>query len=1185
MKTYLFLFCFICSFSFGFSQNQASYFTGNKSDQPRNPRYDQMNFVPNEVLVKFKDAITVAAGARVKAAGVSSVDQVLKAHGITSLEKLFPTEQKPQITRMMKSPQGKDMIIPAMDKIYRVSVPPAQPTDSMPTNIFQLIEELKALPEVEYAEPNYIFTIGDFSPVGPVITADDLSKQESTKQKVGSGSGLVPNDPLYSQQWGIPATNIDKVWNTTTGDSTAIIAILDTGVDWQHPDLAANIWTNKQEIAGNGKDDDVNGLIDDIRGWDFINNTNSPMDDNSHGTHVAGIAAAVGNNSIGIAGVNWKAKIMPIKVFQSSGKGDAATIAKGVNYAANKGATVITMSFGSYSESLTLKNALASAYATAVLIAAAGNDGLCIGPGLCPDKQFGIPMYPGAYSFVLGVEAPPSPPLGFTNYDQDGPVLSGYPDLLNYELRAPGTDILSCVPGGNYRKYNGTSMAAPLVAGAVSLYRKQRPTESQEMLFGNFINSLGQYIDLEKALNIIPLPKLDIVSYSVTDTIDGDRDGRPDAGETIELKVKVRNTWGQANDVKVGLEFGEFEDHSKATILNSEVSIGAVSAYATKENILPLKIKISSLIANNRDISFVLKTWSENQTTKNNLPFVLTIQNGVKLQGMIYGKTHLSINKTYTVTNNAVFDTLIIDPGVILKFNSEKSITIMKYFQAVGKPDSLILFSNNESNYWGKIQYMGSSSTTFKYCIFESGGPGYPNDIINIPAENCIFRNNRTPLFFNGQPIIKSNFENNNKTSYDLIFRYYGSPMINNNFVNNSRINLSAQGYSTFDQILNNSFINGGINFGFELSYGNVFKSYILPSNYWGTIDETKIEKSIFDYFQDPNLPILSGFVNKLSKPSKLNHGIVWKVLVNGKDAQDEFDKLDPLGVGKQKFEVYFNRAMDIKFSPVVTMGVRAPYSQTVIADNGTWSNDSTIYTVYKNVGLTTGDGINTIRVSGAKDMDHFEIPIEDRRFRVVVSAASSSSLEFMATPGLGKVILEWNKSKLVDGLGYNMYRMEHINDIKLTNPVLINKTLIADTLYTDFAVTPNKKYYYYYKTVRTNMVETDSSKIVSAIALTSDNREVINNLKSKLGQNYPNPVNGKTIFPIYIYEPIDEAVLRIVNILGQEVEIIRIANPTIGEHLLSWSPGANKGLFIYTLEVKSANQRSLSPNKKMIVH
>lgn len=225
--------------------------------------------------------------------------------------------------------------------------------------------------------------------------------------------------------------------NTTTGDANSVIGILDTGVDWQHPDLAANIWENIQEIPDNGQDDDGNGLIDDIRGWDYINNDNNPTDDNSHGTHVADIVAAVGNNGIGIAGANWNAKIMPIKVFQSSGKGDAATIAKGITYAANKGATVINMSFGSGAVSLTMKNALASAYATAVLVASAGNDGMPIGP--CAGCG---PIYPGAFSFVLGVEANKQVPAAcgsgeapiiracFSNSDQDGPVFSQYADLL-----------------------------------------------------------------------------------------------------------------------------------------------------------------------------------------------------------------------------------------------------------------------------------------------------------------------------------------------------------------------------------------------------------------------------------------------------------------------------------------------------------------------------------------------------------------------------------------------------------------------------------------------------------------------------------------------------------------------------------------------------------------------------------
>jgi len=359
MKNYIIILMLIAGICLGFSQNQASDFTGNKSDQPRNPRVDLMNFVPNEALVKFKDAVPVATGARVKAAGISSVDQVLRAHGITSLEKLFPTAQKPLHARMMKSPQGKDMKIPALDKIYRVSIPPAQPTDSMPNNIFQLIEELKALPEVEYAEPNYIYSIDKMQPVGSVLTAEDVAKMQISKQN-SSTTAVTPNDPLYGQQWYIPAVKADSVWQQTTGDTTQVIAILDTGVDWNHPDLKNKIWTNPNPATSWNQD----GILNDVRGWDYINNDNNPMDDNSHGTHVAGIAAAETNNGIGIAGVNWNAKIMPIKVFQSSGRGDAATIAKGIIYASTHGATVINMSFGSYARSMAMEDALSNAYAS-----------------------------------------------------------------------------------------------------------------------------------------------------------------------------------------------------------------------------------------------------------------------------------------------------------------------------------------------------------------------------------------------------------------------------------------------------------------------------------------------------------------------------------------------------------------------------------------------------------------------------------------------------------------------------------------------------------------------------------------------------------------------------------------------------------------------------------------------------
>ena len=1358
-------------FTFTLSAQEADRFVENTSDRPRDPRSDQMNFVPNEVLVKFKDDVVVSVGTTLKSAGISSIDQVLRANRVASLEKLFPSETKLKSARIVKDPQGRDMKIPSLHNIYRITVPQLKSTNRAPADIFKFMEEMKALPEVEYAEPNYIFTIGDFTPAGREMTMLEAMEQTANSELSKTATGLIPNDPLYNSQWGIPATNIDKVWNTTTGDSTAIIAILDTGVDWKHPDLAANIWKNKQEIPDNGIDDDGNGLIDDIRGWDFINNDNNPMDDNSHGTHVAGIAAAVGNNGIGIAGVNWRAKIMPIKVFQSSGKGDAATIAKGITYAASKGATVINMSFGSYTESLTMKNALASAYATAVLVAAAGNDVLCIGPGRCPDGLIGAPMYPGAYSFVLGVEANAAGGHArFSNFDQDGPVFSEYSDLFNYELKAPGVSIISCVPGGNYREYNGTSMAAPLVAGAVSLYRKQRPNESQELLFGNLINSINQNIDLEAALNIIPEPKLNIVSYAVTDTIDGDHDGRPDAGETIELKVKVRNSWGQANDVKVGIEFGEFEDHSTATILNSEASIGVVSAYATLSNTISLKLKIDSKVPNNRDIVFNLKSWYGSKLGLVQQQIILNVENATELTGVLSSTKVLTPDKFWLISGSfkiAPTGILILKPGTHLFIKS--SLINDGLIIGIGKPDSIIYITGTS------IQGTNSGKLNLKYtevelenqdqkllsCIYSQSGSfelsqislnsiAYGFYMCEMSLKDCLYYNSDRNIGTNKYS--KTNFDYVN----DILFAWNIQEIKYCNFIHTNSINATMEGYRSMPNFQTGNNILTGYNS--PSLYAVVGYNIDIPNQYWGTNNSNFIEQKLYDFNEDGRLAKIN-FTPYLNQPSDSAHAIVWKVLVNGKDAQDEV--VDPVGVGKLRFDVYFNRPMDKTIIPQVSFGVKTPFNQQLVNEDRTWSSDGRIFTVYKTINLTTGDGINRIRVAGAKEINgwDFEIPVEDQRFEFVVSASNSASMDFMATPSLGKVSLEWNNNDLADGLGFNMYRMENVNDSVLTKPILVNKTLIADTLFTDFTVTPNKKYYYYYKILRTNLTETDSSKVVSAIPFTASKGDangdlavnvldittivsyllnnnpqpfifeaadlnsdgninvldivgVVNlvlgnksaviatseqvklymqndtlfadapiavggiqfdisgvssveeiqklkaldgfesgysandkgvrllyyslsgksisagtripllrlkkgsgvsdaifankigtsipvnydatgvwNLSDKLnesvaelGQNFPNPLSLQTTIPIRINEPVDEAVVRIVNMFGQTVKTILVSNPTVGEHLLQWNSGANKGFFAYLLEIKRGKQQFICPVRKMIV-
>jgi subtilisin family serine protease len=311
--------------------------------------------------------------------------------------------------------------------------------------------ELRADPAVRYVERNGI------------VHADDL----------------VPNDPGFPQQWGLRNTgqlagfvqgtpgadvHATAAWGATTGSTPVTVGVIDTGVDLAHPDLAGNIWINPGEnCAGcrnDGIDNDHNGYVDDWRGWNFVTNTNNPTDDNGHGTHVAGIIAATGNNGKGVAGVDWGARIMPLKFLDANGQGTTADAISALLYATGMGAQVTNNSYGGDTYSQAMADAISYADAHgALFVAAAGNSGVDLDTA---------PSYPASYRLpnVLTVAATDNRDAmaAFSNTGAD-----------TVDLGAPGVSIYSTWPGGAYRYESGTSMAAPFVSGAAALAASADP--------------------------------------------------------------------------------------------------------------------------------------------------------------------------------------------------------------------------------------------------------------------------------------------------------------------------------------------------------------------------------------------------------------------------------------------------------------------------------------------------------------------------------------------------------------------------------------------------------------------------------------------------------------------------------------------------------------------------------------
>lgn len=277
----------------------------------------------------------------------------------------------------------------------------------------------------------------------------------------------TPDDPRFGEQWFHTASTgltSPSAWDRRTSCGT--VAILDTGADLDHPDLVENLWQNPGEIPDNGKDDDKNGYVDDVNGVD-IRNGGAPVDTNGHGTHVAGLVGARGNNALGVTGVCWSAKLMVVKFMSVFGRGKPGDAASGIRYAVREGARIVNASFGTSSQNEELNDAIAYAKSKgALVVVAAGNDGKNI------DKS---PTYPASSTSanILAVAATTSKGglASFSNYGKTA-----------VDVAAPGDDILSTWLRGGYNTLDGTSMASPVVAGVAAMVRQQNPKLSYKTI-------------------------------------------------------------------------------------------------------------------------------------------------------------------------------------------------------------------------------------------------------------------------------------------------------------------------------------------------------------------------------------------------------------------------------------------------------------------------------------------------------------------------------------------------------------------------------------------------------------------------------------------------------------------------------------------------------------------------------
>lgn len=456
------------------------------------------------VIVKVKPEEAGRLRVSTSRFGERSLDRKAVAWGARRISRVFGDVDIDEASR--RNPSGGERAsgaeVPDLSSVFLVEVPEDVP-------VTEACAVFESDPLVEYAEPDYVGTLH--------TTPDDPHFSSSGSWNQG-----------YDDQWNLKQIDCEAGWDVEKGDPGVVVAVVDTGIDYTHPDLAASVWDNPGEVSGNGKDDDGNGYVDDIHGVNVLDDSKKIMDYEGHGTHVAGIIGAVTNNGKGVAGVCWNVKIMGVKAFDGLNNSQIDS-AEGIYYAANNGADVINMSFGYIDYGKCLRDAVNYAAGNGcVLVAAAGNDGYGTGLGYM-DVTF-----PNGFNQVISVGATDqndsisnfsSHHTGLTVSAPGGGDMSnaldtdGASTVLSTRSKHDGHDEFAVGANDRYLRLGGTSMAAPHVAGLAALLKSEHPEWSGKHLRANIIGGADdknlpgwdQYhghgrINVKKTLELPPCP-------------------------------------------------------------------------------------------------------------------------------------------------------------------------------------------------------------------------------------------------------------------------------------------------------------------------------------------------------------------------------------------------------------------------------------------------------------------------------------------------------------------------------------------------------------------------------------------------------------------------------------------------------------------------------------------------------